>query len=300
MNIGLSTVVDAHPRFWCEFMLWTLCAKAHTKAPMRAYFVGTPPPGLVRFAGSQGVDIRYSETLLPASPHCNKLLPFLDPDGFADQIVTDTDIFMLADLAALMQPDAVRLAPNYHCNPPLPFFQDLFRARGLGPPEPGLALFVGGAGLRETYLGNVNSGVIMIPRAHRDFAQAWLERARWMLDNPGLIGRWVIHTDQISFSLAARETGVPFVFLPPQANAMLEVLPQIQSLIALHLTSAHVPKYPDWFAADKSLRIAEINPALEPELSAFNGLIAQATTAINAVPELSAFAENFINPAWRR
>ena len=298
---GLTTIVDAHPRFWCEFVLWTLCANRFVDQPKRAYFIGEAPEGLVSFAREEGIDVRFSEVLMPRSPHCNKLIPFLDETGFDHQIVTDTDVFILGDLFALFDPGRVRLAPNNHCNPPLSNFRTIFRQAGLDAiPEPGITLYPGLDGLRETYAGNVSAGVICIPRQFREFVPEWLKRAEWVADHIELLGRFKIHIDQVSFAVAAKEFDLPFSFLPPQANAVLELLPQIDTLIAAHLTSGHICHYPDWFEPDGTLKVNQINPRLEAPLGALNELISEAMIRIEAIGDLAPHKPMLMNPSYRR
>ncbi|WP_299693844.1 hypothetical protein [uncultured Tateyamaria sp.] len=300
MPITLTTVVDDHPRFWCEFVLWLLCANARTAMAKRVYFTCTPPAGLVAFANARGCDIRRADRLIAASPHCNKLIPFLDPTAPGDQIVTDSDVFLTGDLQPFLRPDRVRLPPNNHGNPPLAIFREVFAAAGLRPPEPGVALFTRVDGQRETFGGNVSAGVIAIPAAHRDLAHVWHKWALWLVERTEMLGRFAVHVDQVSFALAMQETDVRFQFLPPQANAVLQILPEITDLHALHLTSGHIPQYPQWFAADGTLKADAINPALADPIARYNLCVREANTVIATIPELAAFAENFLNPAYRR
>lgn len=300
--IGVTTVVDAHPRFWCELVLWVICARDHLPGPKRVYEVGGLPEGLAAFLDRSGIERRPAKTLMAHSLHCNKLIPFLDPDGFGDQIVTDCDVFATDDFTRFFRDDQVRLPPNNHGVPPLNVFASVFAEAGLEfGPEPGLSIFAGGGGNRETLAGNVSAGVICVPSGLRSFCEDWRDRALWFEGRLGLLGPYSGHVDQISFAVAAAQTGVPFSHFPAQANAVLQLLPHIQSLYALHLTSAHIPKYPDWFTADGTLKVAQIgNPALSAAIEAFNAQVLRARVVIDSIPELRAFAGNFLSPAYQR
>ena len=299
--VGMVTVIDDHPRFWCEFILWLISANTHMKSPKRVYFIGNTPTALVNFAKAHDCDVRFSEPLIPGAPHCNKILPFLDPDGFLDQIVTDADVFVTADISRFFHPELVRLAPNNHANPPLEMFEKLFDLADLTkPPEPGLALFPNMRGNRETYAGNVSAGVIAIPHARRSFAIKWKERAQWLQHNVKELGRFHAHVDQVSFAIAAAECDLPFSHLPPQTNTILQLLPNIKQLFALHLTSGHINRFPDWFNSDGTLCAEKINPRITDKLEAFNVLVHEAMAEIGKMAALAEFKENFLNPSYHR
>lgn len=300
-EIGLTTVVDAHPRFWCEFALWALCANRHMACPKRVYFVGDTPPELERFAQRSGIDIRHAPQLLSHSPHCNKLIPFLDPEGFGDQIVTDSDVFATDDFTRFFRSDRVRLPPNNHGVPPLSIFQSIFRELGLEQePEPGLSIFPGHAQNMETFAHNVSAGVICIPARLRGFAEAWLRQAEWFADNMHLLGHYKGHVDQISFAVAAVREDLPFLHFPAQANAILQLLPHIQNLYALHLTSGHIPKFPAAFDAAQHLKTDGLPEAMHAQIEEFNGLVDEAKTLLTQIPATRHFVANLLNPAYRR
>ena len=299
-TIGLSTVVDAHPRFMCEFILWTLCANKHSDLPKRVYFIGCQPEYLIEFASSNGVDVKFAESLISESPHCNKLIPFLDMEGFEDQIVTDSDLFLTGDISRFFLADAIRLAPNNHAVPSLSIFEQVFAAANVArPPEPGTALFKGGV-TRETYAGNVSAGVIFIPASERAMAAAWLENARWLTQNKSLLGKSAGHVDQVSFALTLAKCERPFRYLPAQTNAILQLLPEIQTVYGLHLTSGHIPQYPHWFNHDRTLAWEKINPGLGSLGEQFNATVLEALQIMNAMPETASFSHNFLNPAYDR
>jgi len=299
--VGMVTVVDEHPRFWCEFILWLISANAHMQGPKRVYFIGKTPAALVDFAKTHDCDVRFSKPLVPDAPHCNKILPFLDMDGFPDQIVTDADVFVTADITRFFHPEMVRLAPNNHANPSLEIFEKLFNLADLPvQPEPGLGLFPNMSGNRETYAGNVSAGVIAIPRARRSFAVKWQERAQWLQHNIKELGPYHAHVDQVSFAIAAAECDLPFSHLPPQANTILQLLPHIKQIFALHLTSGHINRFPDWFNSDGTLCTEKINPRIASQLEDFNTLVRRAMAEIDKIAALAEFKENFLSPRYHR
>jgi hypothetical protein len=300
-QVGVTTVVDAHPRFWCELVLWVLCANQHLPNPKRVYFVGKAPAQLEKFVREAGIDVRQTDALMTHSPHCNKLIPFLDPDGFADQMVTDCDVFATGDFSRFFHFDKVRLPPNNHGVPPLAVFQEVFAKLGLEPaPEPGLSIFAGGSHNMETFAGNVSAGVICIPASLRDFAEQWRAQAEWFADNLDILGNAKGHVDQISFAVAAARAKVPFSHFPAQANAILQLLPYIRSLYALHLTSGHIPKYPQSFDGQGHLRTDGLPPELHESILNFNKQVDAAFDVLAEIPETKAFRSNLLNPDYRR
>lgn len=100
-------------------------------------------------------------------------------------------------------------------------------------------------------------------------------------------------------AMALEQTAANFRHLPAHTNAILELLLEIRSLYAVHLTSGHIPKYPEWFDADKHLRVPG-NPYLEGELQNLNSSIDEAMQVMATLPETSGFKANFLNPAWQR
>jgi len=299
--VGVTTVVDAHPRFWCELVLWTICARDHLPGPKRVYAVGGLPKALEAFLDRAGVELCPASTLMSHSPHCNKLIPFLDPQGLEDQIVTDCDVFATGDFTRFFRDDQVRLPPNNHGVPPLEVFDRVFAAAGLdGHPEPGLSIFPGRDENMETYVGNVSAGVICVPSALRPFCETWRARAEWFAHRLDLLGRYKGHVDQISFAVAAAETGVSFSHLPAQANAVLQLLPHVQSLYALHLTSGHIPRFRNWFSAKGHLQTHALPVAQHDAIAAFNDRVDMAMGVLANIPETAMFRENFLNPDYRR
>lgn len=118
----------------------------------------------------------------------------------------------------------------------------------------GLSLFKGQA-TRETLGTNVSCGVVWIPPTLHTFWDAWENAARWLVAHRDLMGKFAIHVDQVAVAMALQQTTPKFRHLPAQTNAILELLPSLQNPYALHLTSGHIPKYPDWFDSIGRLNI---------------------------------------------
>lgn len=301
----LATVIDRHPRFWVELVLWALCARR--SLPDRdfhllVYFIDEAPPDLAEWLGRQGIESRVTSPLVPASPHCNKIRPFLDAHPSDHVMVTDADVYFVADPAALVTRHAIQAAPNNHGNPPGIVFRKLLEAAGLGHAyKPGVSLMPNSAGGRETYRNNISAGVVGMPAAvTADFASLWLEKVRWLVDHRALLGAWGIHVDQVGFALAMAERDEEVLFLPPQMNIVLHLLPQLDTAYAFHLTSAHVPEFPARFLPGGELSDEGVSPPMKLSLGALNACIAHAREEILRLPSTRAHVEMFLNPAWRR
>jgi hypothetical protein len=299
-NLGLSAVADNHPRFMCEVVLWALCLR-NSPIKKRFYGVGDFPARLISTVEALGVEFSPAQHLISSSPETTKLYPFLDEHGYADQIVTDLDLFVVKDISCFFRRDVIRLPPNNHAVPPLAVFRDIFARLGVTEEiEPGVALFHGGDGNRETFASNVSAGAIFVPESLRDFVHLWFENAKWLSANREILGRFTGHIDQISFAVAKQRAKVPFLFLPPQANAVLHLLPHISELYAIHLTPGHIPGFPRLFSRDKTLNLQEVNPKIRDALARFNETVREAVGILKTIPETQAFLHNFLNPEWKR
>ena len=298
-NTKIASVVDNHPRFFCESVLWVLCLQRFTRFHPRIYFANCRPPNLGSWMLERGVEVETMKTLIKESPHCNKIVPFQD-FGTTGGLVTDCDVFVLKDFQFMLNERHVRLPQNNNAIPPFKIFSDVLNAYGFQPPyEPGMALFSGSGG-RETFSLNVSCGVIWIPAAHIELVKCWKKMAKWLVANRSELGPYGIHIDQVGMVMALYETGTPFSHLAPHANAVLQILPEIGTLYALHITSGHLPFFPQFFTDEGMLNVDSINAGLAADLCAFNEVLAEAKSIISDLAETSEFAENFINPKWKR
>jgi hypothetical protein len=117
----LACVVDNHPRFFTELVLWAHCVERHIPRsgfiPI-VYFVGHPHAELCDWLSSKKISHRSIDPIVPGSPHCNKIAPFLDAHATDYTIVSDVDLLFIRDPSNLFDSDRIRAAPNNHCNPP--------------------------------------------------------------------------------------------------------------------------------------------------------------------------------------
>ncbi len=308
-TMALCCVVDSHPRFYVEWVLWTLCAtRVLSAGASRAvsYLPGPVPEDLVDWVRAQGVEIRTTEAPLPDSPHCNKIIPFLDDWAVAEFnpdyiVVTDLDLFFLSDPVIFLSGSRFRAAPNNHGMPPTRIWRSVLAATGMGRSfRPGLALF-SSSELRETHINNISAGIVAAPAGRAQLlGRVWLHWAKWIVDNRSLLERWHIHVDQVAFGLAMEEFGEDVEHLPAQTNTVLQLLESIETPIALHLTTGHIPKFPSRFLNDRTLSTEGLRTEAVASIEVFNGLIREAWQVINRLDATREHVDKFLNPAWKR
>ena len=284
--------------------MWALCynkfLKGHSDAEV--IFVNCFPSDLVEFLGSLGIQSRRARALIDDSPHCNKIIPFLEEADYEYVIVCDSDLYFVDELQPFLRSKNIRAAPNNHCNPPRHIYEILFanlgwknRYRG------GVSLLRNQTGSRETYYNNISAGIVALPRHIRcDFAQEWTKKAEWLVENSDLLDRWVVHIDQVSFALTCEELGLDVDFLPPQVNAVLGLLNAVEVPVAFHLTSAHIPLYRAAMRADGTFNPDAFRSVKRTQFVKLNNLILEARNVIAQLPSTREHQHTFLNPEWRR
>ena len=305
---ALSCVVDNHPRFLVEAILWATCCKSYLSRSIydiSVHFVDIWPERIVSHFGSLGINCIKNDALLPDARHCNKIIPLLsdaDTGGYDYKIVTDTDLYIVKDIGDFLKSGRVRVAPNNHCNPPLHLFDAIVREAGLpNAARPGISLFGGPGGWRETHINNMSAGIVCIPSAiRRRIAERWLHWARWLLEHRQMLQSWSVHVDQVALCLAMEEAGEDIEFLPPQTNAVLNLLATVSNVYAFHITSAHIPQYRRAFRRDKTLKAGFFGKAVGIPMEKLNDAIREAVDVAQRFEETRDFLPNFHNPAWRR
>ena len=117
------------------------------------------------------------------------------------------------------------------CNPPAHIFRTILLASGLNRPyRPGISLFKGIDGRRETHINNVSAGIIVAPsRRANELARRWKKWALWLVKIEICSDGWAVHVDQVAFALALEELGEDVEFLPPQVNAILHLSKRYQA-----------------------------------------------------------------------
>ena len=174
-------------------------------------------PALERHLEGRGIAFRYTPPFADGR-FCNKLEQ-LDTAALRERdfaVLCDTDIAFLAALDPWIGLGAICAKEVDFPNPPLELLELLYRRAGFTRfPERKRCSFADA----ETYVNNCNGGVYVLRTAIFDeLLPRWKRWVFWVLDQRDLLGRYVLHVSQISFSLAVWEMGEDVVPLPKIAN----------------------------------------------------------------------------------
>jgi hypothetical protein len=303
-TLALCCVVDAHPRFYVECVLWTLCATRNLPDHFRpfVYAVGNVPQDLLDWVTGQGVEVRRASPVVEGSPHANKIAPFFSGHDTDFTVVCDADLYWVSDPTLLLASARIRAAPNNHACPPPRIFRSVLSACGLDRPyRPGLTLFKGSEGVRETHINNISAGIVIAPRDRgRVLAESWRKWATWVVRNRHLLEVWAVHVDQVGFALAMEELQEDVEHLCPHVNTILPLLEEISTCYAVHLTTGHIPHFPRRFNPDRTLVLSGLAEDVRAGLSRLNQRIVEAVEVIAALPSTRGHLDKFLNPAWVR
>ncbi len=303
-TVALCCVVDAHPRFYVECVLWALCATRNLPSHFQPfiYVVGDVPHDLLDWIRSQKIEVRSADPVVAGSPHSNKIAPFLGAHDADFTAVCDADLYWVCDPSHLLTSGRVRAAPNNHACPPPRIFRSILSACGLDRPyRPGMALFTGSEGTRETHINNISAGIVVAPKSRaRELAEAWRKWAAWLVRNRHLLESWAVHVDQVGFALAMEELDEDVEYLSPHVNTVLHLLREISTCYALHLTTGHIPHFPQLFNGDRTLVVNGMADGVRAGLSRLNERISEAVAVIARLPSTRDHLDKFLNPAWVR
>jgi hypothetical protein len=305
-TFAISTAVDGSVRLLGELVLWAVCVTRHLPRDQFAPFVHVVetslPSELADWLASLGIAVRRAPMPVPGVPHCNRLAAFLDPADVEYIIATDADLFVVRNPADLFdRKDHIKAAPNNACNPPAHIFRRIFTEIGRGWRfRPTMTLMASAAGSRETHINNISAGIVALPRARcKDFAMAWRRWAGWLSERRYLLEKWSGHIDQAAFALACEDVGEDVVFLPAQTNLVLHLLPYVETIYALHISSAHVPSFANRFQ-DRHLTTEGLSDLAEEGVQRLNECIDEALAAMRGMPSLRESEQTFMNPGWIR
>jgi hypothetical protein len=197
-------------------------------SPLRTYFVrglAGPHRELLEQLGAEVVDV---DPFPSPIPHANKLRMFQDhaARGPGTLIALDSDIVVLGDLAAEINPDALRgLSGGFS-----PFDDELWgtwlEARGLSRPSARFRMQRTGRLVPVPYLC---SGVLLVPKKFcKALADSWAAQVLALVEafdappgsgaGPALPPDARFFTDQLALTCALVETGIPVDPLPVGCN----------------------------------------------------------------------------------
>lgn len=231
-SVRYSCVVDTHPRFEQQSLIWALTLINGAKRPASDLVVhaikGVRKSHVARLE-ELGVAVVPVERWPLDNPYSNKLRQFESPVLDADIVVlSDCDLAFHHDPSDLLPREAIGAkavdggAPLYHV------WVNLLEVAGLDTRR--MRLGRATQGLRFTYANNLNGGFLSVPAEHfAALGDAWARWFSWTLGIRG--GPWRVgnrsvrfgrifnsYIGQISFGLAMAELDPPVVTLPPGVN----------------------------------------------------------------------------------
>ncbi len=290
----MACIVDKHPRFYWEFINWYYCCDAYLDSNVfdcKVYFIGPVPEDILDFCAQHNIQKVVTDTFHVESPHCNKILPYLDEANasYDHVIVTDSDWYVVEDIQYYCN-DQIRLAPNNSNNPPLPVFERIYQKLGMTDKiAAGVSLFASKHS-RESHIHNVSGGITIIPKAHfAHFGANWAKWALWLIENRALLGKWRVHVDQVATAITVDDMDTFIHFLPPQTNTVLELLKDVRTVSAFHIAKTHREHFHYFFDEEGCLDSSQFNPGLAGSILKLNDCIKKTKETAQTLPTLLAF-----------
>jgi len=279
----ICSVIDKNPRFQWEFLVWSYCLINYIgldKIHIKVYWIDSIPNDMLEYSNKNNIEVVVCKTYRYESPHCNKIIPFLDKENqiFSHIVVTDSDLFFVEDFTNLLLPNSIRLAPNNHNNPPIEIYHKLLtRSRLTNKIRGGLSIFENKTGSRESYINNNSAGIIAISNnLVNTFSKSWVKWSDWLIENRKLMSHWAVHVDQVGIAMACEEIGIDINFLPPQVNTVLELLKKTNHTIGFHIAKTHREFYMEWFNDDWTFKSNKFSPFLAKSIYKLNQAIREA------------------------
>ncbi|WP_375210427.1 class I SAM-dependent methyltransferase [Hyphomonas jannaschiana] len=300
-RFDVCCVIDQGPQFFTEVVLWAICARQHLPADryrLIVYVVGNGPADLIDWLENRDIEVRQAERPVPDSIICNAIVPFLDSHDADWVISTSSSLFFVRDPSPLFGSSRIRALPNDNARPPAETFRHLLaEAMPDRPYRPGFSPFPGPGGMRETHINNISSAMIAVPATRcRELADTWKKWALWLNEKADLLANPALFADKASFALAMEDLGEDVDFLPLQAGAILPSLLNIETPYALHIPAAHVPRTPNRFNENKTLRKFKLRPGAAEAIQDLNACIREAVREIRELPSARKALDVFLNP----
>lgn len=296
-KVEFCVVIEPQKRLMIQAVLWTICMRSYVPGGVpRLVSVGALPSDLHAWLEHQGVSVSIApHAPVPTARHCNKILAFTAaPEDVSWTILTDADLFFVANPIPDLIQGGMRAVANYHAVPPYSVWCDVLRASELNvAPRRAISLFANpDSGSRETYANNHNGGLISVPKEMRyRLGNCWLKWAQWLAQNIALLQNWHLHVDQVSFALACEEMGQDIQPLPPQLNAFPHLFEHVESLTGLHISMGHLPNFAHYLTEKRRFASARFAPSLAPEIERMNAAIEEAENCIEKLPSVRADIE---------
>jgi hypothetical protein len=221
-SAAYSCLLDMKPKFVYQFWVWLTMLLDEAGVPPSDVFVHIvprpdPEPAVEAYLRARGVAFRYVEPV-GNGRFSNRIAQlesvFLREREYA--VLCDLDLAIMAPLDPWIGLGGICAKEVDYANPPVELLEALYRRAGFDRfPERKRCSFEDA----ETYVTNCNGGVWILRTALFDALLArWKHWLQWVTEHEDLLGRYMLHMTQISFSLAVWELGETVVPLPRIAN----------------------------------------------------------------------------------
>jgi hypothetical protein len=221
-SVVYSCLLDMKPKFVYQLWVWLTMLLDEARVPPEDVCVHIvprpdPEPAVEAYLRERGVAFRYVEPVLDGR-FANRIA-LLESELLLARdyaVLSDTDVAMLARLDPWIGLGRFCAKEVDYPNPPVELLEALYRRAGFdGFPERKRCSF----DERETFVTNCNGGVwIVRTELFGALSGPWKRWIAWVAEQGDLLGHYVLHKMQISFSLALWELGEPVVPLPKIAN----------------------------------------------------------------------------------
>lgn len=248
----ISFVVDAIPLHYYQAQLLLLSLDKNTKFTRNNIVVQCTPHVSEHFLGYLQKE-GYTYTIITPyldGKYCNKLAQL---DYFVDKkiqsvILLDADMYVLDNALFEMDHSVIMGKIVDAPNPPLKTIERIFQEANLILPP--VVHTDWEIPANETVEGNFNGGFYYIPGVHlASINRYWKKWASWLFardylfDNPS----HAIHTDQLSFAMALRESKIPYTLAETNYNFPL-----------------HSPLIPSYFDPKAPLHLLHYHREIDP------------------------------------
>ena len=226
-----SCLLDIQPKFVYQLWVWVTMLLDHagvSPADVVVHIVrrGDPQHEIEAYLASRGVAFRYVDPFGDGR-FANRIAqlesPVLREREFA--VLCDTDLAILAPLAPWIGLGGICAKEVDYANPPVELLEALYRRAGFDRfPDRKRCSFADA----ETFVTNCNGGVWILRTALFDaLLPAWKRWFAWVMLQGDLLGHYLLHVTQISFSIAVWDLNEPVIPLPVIANFPTHVPPAL-------------------------------------------------------------------------
>jgi hypothetical protein len=210
MKIAVSCLIDNSPKLIIQGWNWLASLRAAGTTARADIFIHYTPQ---IYKETLDVFERLDAKLIKVEPfgkgpavYCNKIRQ-VESDLFFDYdytILSDADLLFLSCPTRLTTGNAVRAKMVDLPNPPEPIWHELLTRAGLADHIKRVPIEL--QPKNTTFSTNFNGGLYVLPKASiHSIRGKWSKWARYCLDQPSLLGKYLLHSDQLGFGMALLE-----------------------------------------------------------------------------------------------